>query len=211
MECICVCAHACERFKQRIVLVNYQKIDSLNHYVCVSCSVVLNSAIPWSPCSSVHEIPRAILEWVAIFFSRGSSLPRNLGLLVTLLEANIATQRRWSIIFPKHCLFLGSKNLPVLAQGNAGSCCTLSPSHFRNIFCSLFNCLKPPRQNVFSKHWYCSRRGHRLLDHCWVFYAAVVQHQAKHICVLCCYFNLEAAHTLNTFWSQHWSWTRIYT
>ena len=38
-----MCAHACERFKQRIVLVNYQKIDSLNHYVCVSCSVVLNS------------------------------------------------------------------------------------------------------------------------------------------------------------------------
>ena len=55
--------------------MNYQKIDSLNHYVCVSCSVMLNSAIPWSLRSSVHEIPQALLEWVTIFFSRGSSLP----------------------------------------------------------------------------------------------------------------------------------------
>ena len=33
IECICVYAHAYEIFKQRIVLMNYQKIDYLNHYV----------------------------------------------------------------------------------------------------------------------------------------------------------------------------------
>ena len=77
MECICVYAHAYEIFKQRIVLMNYQKIDYLNHYVWVSCSVVFNSVIPWSPCSPVHEIPQVILAWVTIFFSRGSSLPRD--------------------------------------------------------------------------------------------------------------------------------------
>ena len=57
------------------------------------------------PVSSVHGISQArIMEQVAISFSRGSSWPRNLSFLVTLLEANKATQRRWSIIFPKHCL-----------------------------------------------------------------------------------------------------------
>ena len=35
-------------------------------------------ATPWTPGSSVHGIPQArILEWAAIFFSRGSFLPRD--------------------------------------------------------------------------------------------------------------------------------------
>ena len=77
---------------------------------------------------------------------------------------------------------------------------------------SLFHCLKPPRQNVFSKHRYCFWQGHGRLDCCCVFYAAVIRHQARHICVLLFFnFNLEAAHMLNTSWSQHWARTHICT
>ena len=48
----------------------------------VSCSVVSDSATPWTLCSppgsSVHGILQArILEWVTIPFSRGSSPPRD--------------------------------------------------------------------------------------------------------------------------------------
>ena len=50
--------------------------------VCVSCSVMTDSATPWTVCSppgsSVHEILQArILEWVAIPFSRGFPDPGN--------------------------------------------------------------------------------------------------------------------------------------
>ena len=50
--------------------------------VCeISCSVILDSCNPRDcslPGSSIHEILQArILQWVAIFFSRGPSRPRN--------------------------------------------------------------------------------------------------------------------------------------
>lgn len=152
-------------------------------------------------------------------WTRALSSPRRRGSGIACWVCHLLSRyqaQKWSFL-SEHWTWKSLSNfhfhlfsLPVLAQGNAGSCCSLSPSHFRNIFCSLFNGLKPPRQNGFSKHWYCSRRGHRCLDHCWVFYAAVVQSQPQHVCVLCYYFNLEAAHTLNSFWSRHWSWTHIY-
>ena len=54
--CVCVCAHACAQLCP-------------THYDPKDCS---------PPGSSVHGIFRArILEWVAISFSRGSSLPRD--------------------------------------------------------------------------------------------------------------------------------------
>ena len=59
--CVCVCVCVC---------------------ACVSCSVMSDSATPWTvvhqaTVDSVHGILQArIVEWVAISFSRGSSRPR---------------------------------------------------------------------------------------------------------------------------------------
>ena len=48
----------------------------LSHFSCVLLCVTLWTCSP--PGSSVHGISQArILEWVAISFSRGSSLPRD--------------------------------------------------------------------------------------------------------------------------------------
>ena len=59
--CVCVCVHA------------YTQSAQLHPTLCypVACS-------PPAPGSSVHGLLQArILEWIAIFFSRGSSQPRN--------------------------------------------------------------------------------------------------------------------------------------
>ena len=55
------------------------KFHSLPRKLSVLSCLTLCSPVDWSPPdSSVHEIFQArILEWVAIFYSRGSSWPRN--------------------------------------------------------------------------------------------------------------------------------------
>ena len=71
------------------VLVHYQSrlLIPLLHLYCLLltaqlCLILCNSVDCSPPGSSVHGILQArILEWVAIPFSRGSSRPRDLGLL----------------------------------------------------------------------------------------------------------------------------------
>ena len=63
------------------IVVNLQGRSFQSLELLLSCGVVSNSCIPMdcsSPGSSVHVISQArILEWVAISFSKGSSLPRD--------------------------------------------------------------------------------------------------------------------------------------
>ena len=56
-------------------------VAAFQHVAAKSCPTLYNSMDCGPPDSSVHRISQArILEWVAKFFSRGSSRPRGLNL-----------------------------------------------------------------------------------------------------------------------------------
>ena len=80
--CVCVLIRIWLTSLQHTLLQVLAGVDggfkSSSLCVCESCSVVSDSATPWSMVYTVHGILQArILEWAAFPFSKGSSQPRD--------------------------------------------------------------------------------------------------------------------------------------
>ena len=88
LYCVCVCVCVCVLIRiwltslQHTLLQVLAGVDggfkSSSLCVCESCSLVSDSATPWSMVYTVHGILQyRILEWAAFPFSKGSSQPRD--------------------------------------------------------------------------------------------------------------------------------------